>query len=489
MLAVGPYEPDRLPTNPGGVGNCVNAIPMLDGEVGISYRPLPSFAGVPGAGTFPGVPQGGISIVNPNSGGYEVYVCSSTNIYKMNADYTFTSIGSGYNLPAEDSWSILQFGNFLLFTNTLDGMLQYNVVTPGAITAITGAPKARFIFTAFSCVFALDCDGENRVVRNSGFDDHTVWTPGQNGAGFQPIQDGQELIAGAALSDNTAVILQRNTARIMTATGTTQVYNLTKLSENIGSVGAKSCVNTGNKLYFLSTDGFYAIDANGLSPIGANKVNRTFYQYVNEDQLFRTQAAYDPGNRLVNWYYQDGFKAHPAGELSGSFFYSEETNSWGRAASSGTTYLGVYQFATPGYGLDSIDSFGTLDTLPYSLDSRFWLGGQPRLAGINIFGQFGFFDGSNEEATFETIVDVSHDSRLINEITAITDCPGVSFTLYAGDTLNGIATVGSAITTVQRAYVRMRGKYIKFGAIANLGYAWTYFRGVAFPDIRPGGKR
>lgn len=495
MLAYGEYSPDISDTAPGVSPQILNVIPKADTETGVAYKPFPSFQAVPGASSFPDTPRGGISIVNPSTGNYEVYLCSASDIYQMQADYSWVSIGSGYTLPAEDEWSIIQFGNYLVFTNRSDGMLQYNVVSGGAITAIPNAPKARFIFVAFDCVFALDCDGENRLMRNSGTNDHTVWTPGKNNSQYQPIADGQELVAGGAINDATAIILQRNSIRVLHRTGDAKLYSMNKLAENIGCINGRTLASIGTELFFQGTDGFYRVNASGVTAIGSQRVNSTYLSDTDENNFFTVQAAVDPVNKLVIWMYHPADSVDDQYLLSNGFGYAYQIDKWFKIDMEGeteTSILGFYQFATPGYGMDSIDGFGTLDSLPYSLDSRFWNGGEPTFGGISSTGVFGFFNGTAMAADLWTQTVMSDQSQNIIWVTPVDDANGGVVAIASRDKLADTSPTVKSTSTINsggRAPIRARGKINQGRRTISSGTTWTYARGVEYIVGTTGGFR
>lgn len=494
MLAYGPYEPDVSDTAAGVSPVIQNVIPKADPQTAVAYKPFPSFLPVPGASAFPDTPRGGISIVNPSSGAYEVYLCSDSDIYQMQADYSWVSIGSGYSLPAEDEWTIIQFGDYLVFSNRSDGMLQYNVVSGGAITTIPNAPKARYLFVAFDCVFALDCDGENRLMRNSGTNDHTVWTPGKNNSQYQPIPDGQELIAGGAINDATAIIFQRNSIRILNRTNDARLYSMNKLAENIGCINGRTLASIGTELFFQGTDGFYRVNASGVTAIGAQRVNATYLADTDETNFFTVQAAVDPVNKLVIWMYHPADSVDDQYLLSNGFGYAYQIDKWFKLDfenEAQTAILGFYQFATPGYGMDSIDGFGSLDSLPYSLDSRFWNGGEPTFAGISSTGVFGFFNGTSMTADLWTQTLMADQSQYITWVTPVDDAGSGIVAVASRDNLYTAPTVKS-VSTINlggRAPVRARGKINQGRRTIASGTDWSYARGVDYIVASTGGFR
>jgi hypothetical protein len=84
---------------------------------------------------------------------------------------------------------MIGYGNFLLATNTTDGMQQYNVEAGGSASLVANSYSPRFLFTAFDCVFGGNCidgtgDRDNRLLRNSAINDYTIWT-----AGVGPVRE------------------------------------------------------------------------------------------------------------------------------------------------------------------------------------------------------------------------------------------------------------------------------------------------------------
>lgn len=491
-LFFGEFAPDVADTAQGVSPLVQNVIPIADPQAGVAYKPFSSFVAVPGAEALPGAPRGGISVINPGTGANEIFACTEDSIYQLQADYTWIQVGTGYSLPAEEEWSIVQFGEYLIFTNRFDGMLQYNIVTPGSVATIPGAPKARFIFVAFDCIFALDCDGESRLMRNSATNDHTQWAAGKNNAGYQPIPDGQELVAGGAINDATAIILQRNTIRVLNRTDNTKLYTMNKLAENIGCVASRTLASIGTELFFQGTDGFYRVNAGGVTAIGAQRVNRTYLDDTDVQNFFTVQAAIDPVNKLVIWLYHPADSVQDQYILSAGFAYSWQIDKWGYIEPPPDGLLsGIFQFATPGYSLDGIDSFGTLETIPYSFDSRFWNGGEPSLAGFSSDYKVGFFNGGAMEAVLYTQTNVAEQAQNIIWVTPLDDA-GVGTVAVASrfrlaDSPNVKST--TVINSGGRAAIRATGKIQQGRRTIPAGSTWNYARGVDYINGSTGGFR
>src|SRR5690606_29199001 len=115
------------------------------------------------AEALPAQPRGIFSFVTA-SGSYRVIAGTESSLYLMSNSGTWTEIGSGYSLPSGHDWSATQYNGFAVFTNTADGQVAYDLDAGGTFSAVTDAPKARYVFNLFGTLAALDCDGEGRVM-------------------------------------------------------------------------------------------------------------------------------------------------------------------------------------------------------------------------------------------------------------------------------------------------------------------------------------
>lgn len=210
MFPFGPLAPDAGELEP---GVCLVANGVLPLKTG--YGPAASLFVEGGAEALSAAPRGLVSLVL-NDGTWKVFGYTDDDIEVMAADYTWTSIGAGaFSLTSGDDWCGMHFGNYLLSTNTTEGLIAYNVETPAGFSAIAAAGDPRFIFTCANMVFALDCldasgNRDNRLIRNSDFNSFTEWKKGA--ADYQPLEDGGALLAGFDLRDGAALIVQEQRA-------------------------------------------------------------------------------------------------------------------------------------------------------------------------------------------------------------------------------------------------------------------------------------
>lgn len=487
MIGYGELAPDAGELEP---GICLIADGVLPQRVG--YGPAPALNVSGSAGALPDDPRGVISLVL-NDGTWKVFAFTGTDVYELQADYTWVSLGATLNVTAGDDVSAIHFGDYLLFTNTTDGLISYNVETPAGFTTIAAAGKPRFIFTCANMVFGLDCldsagDRDNRLIRNSDFNSFTNWTTGA--ADYQPLEGGGGLLFGADLKDGAALILQERAVRLIQFgnAGGGALYSLRTVSTELGTVGTRSCVPYDGAVYWEATDGFRQFTlGGGIKTIGAGKIDEWFFNNVDQGALNLVQGQVDPFTKMIWW----RFKAQGASSdviFDRMLGFSWQWERW-VTNSVQTTYLA--NLATPGITLDSMDSYGVLDSIDIPLDSRAFQGGQPLFGALDADAKFGTFSGGNQAAILTTSTTNSPVTTLIAWATPIDDASAGTLELgVKAEPADSITwKTGAAKVASGRTPLRGRGKNVAFRRQIPASATWTYARGVDHVQSAGGGVR
>jgi hypothetical protein len=479
MIPVGYFRPDLAPTNQGVAGGVLNAILTRDG-LGVAYGPHPSIGVLDTAEALPEAPRGVRSVVT-RSGAYQVYAGTSDTLYKVAADGSHDAIGTGYSLPAGDNWSIMQFGDYVYFTNTADGLLRYNMESGGTVDAVSGAPAARFIFSLFGTMAALDCDGNNRLMRTSKIEDPTVWS-GDASNTYQEFINGEELISGGELSTGTAVVFQRNAIRVLTRTRDRSIFTADQLQGEIGAKGAAGCVYAHGWAYFVDSDGFERTNGQTIEHIGKDKVSATFVASLASGGLTTTEGTFDPSNNRILYRYR---KANVVSEtvFEDVLAFDVMIGEWVPLMLQTAALVTI---ATPGYTLDELDQFGTMETLPYPLDSRVWKGGEATLAVVDGDLKVGYVSGDSLAATLECGPQVGDRSIRITGVCPDTDSATATVQLGVKRSISGNFDWGDAVSIDDDGFapVDEAGKVFAFRLNVPAGATWSFMR--AFND---GGSR
>lgn len=471
MLPFGAYRPDVAETNPGISRNVWNVNPRRDSQ-GVSYHPRRKLSVADGSAALPGAPRGALAMVT-RDGSYNCYFGTETSLYRMLSPYEFDEIGTGYSVTPGQNWGLCQYGDHLLATNTFDGLFEWNIETGVAVVAVPDAPAARSLFVWAEMIIALDCDGDNRMMQNSAPGSYTNWKT--KGAQKSPFADGEALMGGGTLNDGQAAIIQRGAVRILSVTGTERIFRVDKVSE-VGALNPECIVQAPGALYFMDSSGPQVVTAQGAAPIGDDKIARTFMATL--EDVEGLTGAYDPERKQVVW-------RKSAGEL---LVYDIPTQEFVPVLEETSA---IIKMSNPALTLEALDIYGTLDALPYSLDSNAWKGGRPRLAALDNSYTFGFFDGPYLKATVETSTLTDSVSMLVTSVTPVTDAANATVRLGMRDRLADTTSYKDAVSMQPsgRAPTRGRGKCLVVEVEIAEGETWTYIRGIDAIDIKKGGPR
>jgi hypothetical protein len=479
MIPWGEWRPYAGP-NSGFAEIAAGVIPQ-HAEGGIGYGPMPGLE-VPVDGTptaLPAAPRGSLA-VRLFDGSYKQYFATASNIYVMTSAYGWTSIDSGRTVTDGYDVSMAHFGSYLLNTDTTDGFKAYNVETPAGNNAVSGAPAAAYIFVCNNVIFALNCDGNNRRFKSSGIGDHTAWkTKGANG---KTLEDGGALICGFDLKNGAGVMLQDDAVRgIQFGSGGGSLYSIYKIADGKGSVGARSAKAFDGTVYWLSTDGFYRMRAGGLpEPIGAERVDRWFFEQVATDELVNVQCAIDPYRKIVWWRVNNFSLLGFAWALNGG------AGAWFTAS---VTTTALTSIATSGLLADDWDVVA--DDQDIVMDSRFFDGGQPVFAALNSDRIFATFTGAPTAHTLRTCVLTNPNTGIGNWITPRSSGEDLLYSVDTSDSLDETMTSSGLTGKVRNGAVplRFRGLNIRFTEFGSAGDDWSFSNGIDYPKRSQGGPR
>lgn len=486
MIIFGPFRPDAASPNSGYATQVINAQPKMAGQK-LGYGPVAALVQAVGAEALSGEPRGDISIVKFD-GTYEIYFATASTIEQMDSSFQFSSVATGLNITAGDDMSFCHFGSFLLNTNTTDGLNAYNVETPAGNNAVSGAPAARFAFSANNVVVALDCDGNNRRMQTSGVGDHTAWD--SKGADGKTFEDGGALICGGDLQNGAAVIMQDNAMRLMQFGGAPggALYRISKIADGIGAVGARSFVPHNGRCFFLSSRGFYDYSVGGQPrPIGSEKVNRWFLDQINTEDLRKVQGWIDPENNIVGWRFRRN------GVASTSIYEDNICYDWelGEFFLEEVSTATISRIATAGYTVDGPYAAILVDDNPTPVDDRLYQGGQPVLAALDGDLKFATFSGTPLAATLETSEITSLRHQRVTGAQAIVDTDDATVQLGAKQRLQDAFTWGTAVAIDADGFapVDEAGKVYALRMNIPAGTLWTNAEGFDGIEGTGGGPR
>ena len=415
------FEPDKSDFNPSAGDGVLNCLPVADG-----WGPMASL--VEQSAALPSEPLGAVFVRKAN-GETTIIAGTETNLYKLNTStnpYSWDEISKStdaYSVPISDKWQFTVFGDYLIACS-LGGPPQFFDIEAGTNFAdLTGAPTARYVWTAGDFVVFGYLDGEPNKVRWSGLNDAEYWTSGQRGADEQVIPTGGEIMGGIG-DQRGSLILMRDAMKYMQfAPESRYTFTFSDANTKRGVVAAHSIVQIGqNQFAYLSEDGFFS-NLEG-TPIGAEKVDRWFLNELDRDYLFDVKGMADPFNKIVWWRYRN---TQGQNRLIG---YDWQLSQW---CYSDEQILEAAALASPALSWDALAlQYASIDDVDVPFNSLLFQGGRPVFAGFNSNNKLVFAGGSNLAATLETSwVEPNQGKRaFLNEGRLIGDAS--TFTVAAG---------------------------------------------------------
>lgn len=353
------------------------------------------------------------------------------------------------------------------------------------------APKAKYMAIIKNFLMVAntsDATGGVQVQRAwwSGLNDPTNWpTPGTAlAAAFQssyndlfgdygPITG----IVGALGTADGAIFFERAIFRVVFA-GPPVTFDFFPCETVRGTSAPNSIVKRGLLVDYLGEDGFYTFDGTSSKPIGANKVDKTFYADLDQNYLHRVYGAADPVNRMSYW-------AYPGlGNVGGTPNRILAYN-WVLDRFSVLDYPQgiemIFRSLTFGFTLDTMPG-GTLDQIEFPLDSRAWTGGSMILSAFDTNHKLGYFNGSNLAPTIETSEQAPFDSYLayVSDTRPLVDGGTPTVFLAVRNRLidDPVYNVGNSIGFLGTCPQIANGRYVRGQTKLLYGDSWKHFQGV-----------
>jgi hypothetical protein len=476
------FLPDQSDFNPQASDAILNCRPTKDG-----WGPLKSLVGVSNA--LPTAPRGGIA-VKADDGSWKVFAGTATNLYRLDSSaYTWTEISSAtdaYSLADGVFWSFARFGDKLIATAVGSTRPQFvDIDTSDDFANLTNATfEAAIAATVGDFLVFGQIDGDKRKIKWSGVNDITFWTKARRGSDEQVFPDGGAIQAILPQALNAIVVQEFGIRQMLMDPESGLAFRFMITDPERGAFAPRSVVNIGlNDFCYLAKDGFYrGIQA---QPIGAEKVDRWFFENCASDKYDLVSGTADPFDKIIWWRFED------SDGVSKMLGYDWQLDRWMYRT---TDALDLFPAATAGLTLGSLDAlYPTIADMPYVLGSRFYQGGIPGLAGFTSDYKFGFFDGSNLEATIETEHKaLAYPRRAVTgRITVIADTDDAQVAIATKETQAGTLSYGSYLSRhTSQPFINSRtsGRWHRFKVKIPSTASWSNASGIDV-EFTDGGSR
>lgn len=435
------FAPDADPTTTGVLTACTNIIP---GEKGMESAPIPVNAAVT---TLASECTGSALIVKLDDS-RRMFAGTDTHLYELDAGSWTDRSGATYTGTGETRWSFAQFGDATLASNLQDTIQRS---TTGAFASISGAPKAKIIYTVGGFVMALHTDDtgfglqQDRWWCSAAYDD-TDWTPSvttQATTGRLVSAPGR-ITAGGRLGDY-AVAYKDKAIYLGQYVGAPVVWDWQQIpGGEAGCVGQDAWCDVGGAHFVVGYDNFWLFDGSRPVPIGTGTVRQWFYDNSDPAYRYQTRCTFDRQNGRVWVFYV------PAGSYSHlkALVYHVAMKQWGLVDVETEAEVNYF---TPGYTIDGLTALSsTIDALPdVTFDSQFWLSGGIALSIFNTSHQLQTMTGSATSSSMTTWI--VGDDDLYSLLSKVRTRFGVgsrptaaTLTAYAGPNLSEMVLVTSS---------------------------------------------
>lgn len=418
-----------------------------------------------------------ITVVDANT--FTVTTTSATT----SGNVTIKVSATDYTTQSGDRVRFTQFGSQIIFTNNSQRLQAWDLTSSTSFKNLSdSAPIAKFITVVRDFVVVANTnEGSQKPyrVRWSALNNETDWVENVNTqSDYQDIPDGGQIV-GIRGGEFGIVFLDRAIHR-MTYVGTPFIFQFDNISRNKGCIASGSIAQYQGISFFLSDDGFYMCDGQTVQPIGAEKVDRFFFNDASEFDFPSMSAAVDPVRKLVIWNYKgvDGNRH--------LIIYNFATKKW-TYADAGTDYIS--ESSTSSSTLEELDTLSaSIDALAISLDSLMFMGGKYFLGGTKGTTVM-TYTGSNLTARLAT-GDLGEGARtVVTLVKPQVDNGSASIAISSRQLLNQQVTYGTAVTasSENRVSLRSSGNYHRI-QINPSGNNWKNATAVDVEIVPQGGR-
>lgn len=483
LVAFSEWRPDLADLNGQTTGDIKNVLCSSN-----SYLPFPGLSAFTAA--LAAAPLGYFT-ARSLSGAVTIFAGTSTKLYVLdNTSLAWTDVSkpaTTYGATDVARWSFEQFGEYVVAVNLNDDPQVFELDVDTNFDTLAGSPpRASFVRAWGDFLVLLNLATNPNRAHWSALNDITGWTPGTNNSDYQDFPEGG-VVQGSSRATNPLIFLERAIYLGTFVPGSSIIFSFVKIHDGRGAKSPYSIASRGENTFFADEGGFFQIAADGsIAGVGFEKVDRTFFGQIAASDIAAMVGAIDPFYSRVYW----TFDLTGTGAFNFILVYDWLQQRWTIAAQDN---VGIFPAATAGYTLEGLDVFGSLDALPYSLDSKVWQGGAPILAGWTTDYRLGFFNGSPKEATLTT----QEQGDLGGQLTLLSSFYGVvdsdTYTVSIGSRMTRGATPAwtpelSPHPLTGRVTKMLASRFLRLKLRMPAGTVWTHAQGLEIPSKAAGKK-
>lgn len=364
MIPMIGFSPDVEPTTPGCILDAQAIVPY---EAGMKAAPSAAAVGVAALAG----PCLGSAVIRQLSGGSRFFAGTASNLYEGGGT-SWTSVGSGYALGADDRWSYVGFGDSVLASNASTNIQRS---TGSAFSAIATAPKAKLLVASKGFVLAFATneatygDSPDRWWCSALYNE-TSWAPSlATQATTGRLIEGSGAITAAVHFGDQVVAYKSRAMHLGHYAGTPSVWDWTVISFDVGCVGPEAVADTSIGHIFVGSDDIYHFDGTRPVAIASGVIRQWWLDNSSAQYRYRTKLLWDRDNSLV-WIFFPS--SGSSGDCDDCIVFHVGTRQWGRVT---MQVEAVVNFVSPSVTYDGGTSLvPSYDSGPsIAFDSPFWL--------------------------------------------------------------------------------------------------------------------
>lgn len=397
--------------------------------------------------------------------------------------HSFTSYYTA--LPSSRHWQFRQFGNTVIAVQPNVAPQKFDLSSATAFSDLGGSPpQAAFIEIVGRFVVLTGLTSNPYRIHWSALNDPENWSTLESDT--QDFPDGGT-VRGVAGGEFGVIFQESVIRRMIYAPGSDVIFQIERIADDIGLLAPYSLISSGGKIFWIASQGFYGMTDTGLpTPLGKERVDRTFLADYDSANLQLVIGAKDPQSSRVMWGYKS--IAGASGLFNKIIVYDHALNRFSPLEVSGE-YLA--SASRPGLTLENLDSIsGSIDALSFSLD-EVSTAALTKLCAVNSSHIMGFFSGDNLEATLETSERGGDGRRIfVRGMRPVTDAAEVYCAVGARENLQSASSYSTEtlINAQGLCPSRVSTRYARGKVRIPSGEAWTFITGLE-PDVVQEGHR
>ncbi|MEM8971755.1 MAG: hypothetical protein AAGD43_06830 [Pseudomonadota bacterium] len=484
MIPYGPFHPDKAGLNTNVCREARNCIPLIGG----TFKPLRAPAPF-SANALDGACEGAVTIFD-DDGDVFTFAGDATKLYELGADLNWVDVSrladGAYQAGSGEPWRFGTSGNLVIACTIGEDPQKYILNQSTNFEPLGGnPPRARFIANVRETIVLAGLLNDERTVRTSGIANAEQWDVGINSATTQTFQDGGP-IRGVIGGEVGYIMHAERVTRMTFVPDSDFVFQYDQVEGGRGLANAGSLIRLGQNAYYYGDDNFYKMSlvSGAAQPIGVGKWSRFFaddLRSVNEPMI----AGIDPLNRLIVWGYVS--KGNPASTPDKLLLYDWALD---EAAIAAVPTTAIARLLSPGVTLDTMDQFGTMDELAFSLDSPVWQGGSALLGVFGADRRLSYLQGATLEAVFVSSDMQAGGRQFINGVRPLIDTTEATVALSARESQGEAVVFEDAEAQEDNGVCpqHLSGHVMRARVEVPAGAEWTKFEGALEQEL-PQGQR